>query len=76
MRRVEYVCGRSHTRDEGVARRKSTPARIPVNISEITFTAGNRVSTNDHELNRVLGGGMIPGSVVLIGGEPGIGNPP
>lgn len=29
---------------------------------------------HDEELNRVLGGGLVPGSLVLIGGEPGIGN--
>ena len=32
-----------------------------------------RISAADHELNRVLGGGVVPGSLVLIGGEPGIG---
>ncbi|MHB1279501.1 MAG: AAA family ATPase, partial [Bacteroidia bacterium] len=32
-----------------------------------------RIKTPDNELNRVLGGGIVPGSVVLIGGEPGIG---
>ena len=60
-------------RDEGSGRKKNLPSRVPVNITEITFTSENRVSTNDQELNRVLGGGMISGSVVLIGGEPGIG---
>lgn len=33
----------------------------------------NRLSTPDEELNRVLGGGIVPGSIVLIGGQPGIG---
>src|SRR5690606_11880534 len=32
-----------------------------------------RIKTNDSELNRVLGGGIVPGSLILIGGEPGIG---
>ncbi len=32
-----------------------------------------RIDTNNKELNRVLGGGMVPGSIVLLGGEPGIG---
>src|SRR3569833_2365444 len=32
-----------------------------------------RLSTNDIELNRVLGGGIVPGSIVLVAGEPGIG---
>lgn len=45
----------------------------PVRISEITFSHETRINTRDQELNRVLGGGLVPGSLVLIGGEPGIG---
>jgi DNA repair protein RadA/Sms len=47
--------------------------RAPVRLSEVTFEHERRVNTHDHELNRVLGGGLVSGSVVLIGGEPGIG---
>ncbi len=42
-------------------------------IHEIVQTEENRRATPDRELNRVLGGGIVPGSLVLIGGEPGIG---
>jgi len=42
-------------------------------ISDISITQEDRVSTNNDELNRVLGGGLVNGSVVLLGGEPGIG---
>ncbi len=49
--------------------RKSTPK--PLN--QIQFENETRVDTANNELNRVLGGGMVPGSVVLVGGEPGIG---
>ena len=42
-------------------------------IHEIVQTAEIRWPTSDGELNRVLGGGIVPGSLVLIGGEPGIG---
>ncbi len=42
-------------------------------ISDITATERYRIITEDAELNRVLGGGLVPGSLVLIGGEPGIG---
>lgn len=42
-------------------------------IHEIVQTEENRRATPDEELNRVLGGGIVPGSLVLIGGEPGIG---
>jgi len=45
----------------------------PRKLTEIAFTHEQRVRTPDEELNRVLGGGIMPGSIVLIGGEPGIG---
>ncbi|QNH62341.1 DNA repair protein RadA [Hymenobacter sediminicola] len=51
----------------------STKAAKPRVISEIHFEEESRFDTNDGELNRVLGGGLVPGSLVLIGGEPGIG---
>ena len=42
-------------------------------INEITSNKEDRISTNNKELNRVLGGGLVKGSVTLLGGEPGIG---
>ena len=42
-------------------------------ISDISLDADKRISTLNKEFDRVLGGGLVPGSVVLIGGEPGIG---
>ena len=42
-------------------------------LSEIKTNADARMDTGDGELNRVLGGGLVPGSMVLLGGEPGIG---
>src|SRR5690606_21864649 len=42
-------------------------------IHEIQQATESRRTTPDRELNRVLGGGIVPGSLVLIGGEPGIG---
>jgi len=42
-------------------------------IGDIAVTAGERVTTGIGELDRVLGGGVVPGSLVLIGGDPGIG---
>ncbi len=47
--------------------------RKPVALSEIEIHETTRWSTGSKELNRVLGGGLVPGSLVLIGGEPGIG---
>jgi DNA repair protein RadA/Sms len=48
-------------------------AAKPLKISEIEQSGEVRIVLPDRELNRVLGGGMVPGSVILIGGEPGIG---
>ena len=45
--------------------------RIP--LHQIDSTAEPRMDMGDAELNRVLGGGLVPGSLVLLGGEPGIG---
>jgi DNA repair protein RadA/Sms len=48
-------------------------AAKPVKIADITFKEEHRLVTPDAEFNRVLGGGIVAGSLVLIGGEPGIG---
>ena len=45
----------------------------PLKLSEIDTTKTPRLNTTDGELNRVLGGGIVPGSLILLGGEPGIG---
>lgn len=45
----------------------------PLTLREIKAEEEPRIDTRDGELNRVLGGGLVPASVVLIGGEPGIG---
>ena len=50
---------------------KRTPK--PQRISEIATAAEARLNTKNNELNRVLGGGLVPGSLTLLGGEPGIG---
>jgi len=48
-------------------------ASRPKAITDIEFENEPRIATYDQELNRVLGGGIVMGSLVLIGGEPGIG---
>ena len=45
----------------------------PQKLTEVTIEKENRVQTDLGELNRVLGGGVVPGSLILIGGDPGIG---
>jgi DNA repair protein RadA/Sms len=45
----------------------------PVQLSQIQYSEKRRLNTLSEELNRPLGGGIVPGSVILLGGEPGIG---
>lgn len=45
----------------------------PTPINEINFENSPRIALPDEELHRVLGGGLVPGSLILLGGEPGIG---
>lgn len=45
----------------------------PLHLQDISAQDEPRINMNDDELNRVLGGGLVPGSIVLLGGEPGIG---
>lgn len=46
---------------------------VPVSVGDIVAAEEPRLDMRDAELNRVLGGGLVPGSLVLLGGEPGIG---
>lgn len=50
-----------------------TPKSKPILLTEIDTGNEIRMNMGDQEFNRVLGGGLVPGSLVLIGGEPGIG---
>lgn len=64
-------------KDEKVAWKTSangtTQIHKPLRIHEISTENELRLNTRDAEFNRVLGGGLVPGSLVLLGGEPGIG---
>ncbi|MCM1174647.1 MAG: DNA repair protein RadA [Blautia sp.] len=57
----------------GTAGRVKREAEKPSRISEITLDKEERMSTHMPELDRVLGGGIVPGSLLLVGGDPGIG---
>src|SRR5690606_35071086 len=48
-------------------------ASVPIPIAEAVGDAPRPVPTGDAELDRVLGGGLVPGSVTVLGGEPGVG---
>ncbi|MFY7758558.1 MAG: DNA repair protein RadA, partial [Flavobacterium stagni] len=63
-------------KEEKVAWKATTEVKKapkPLKIKEIDSSQEIRLNTGDGELNRVLGGGIVPGSVILLGGEPGIG---
>lgn len=76
-------CGQWNTMKEQVVRPASTEKRAapgftfekahPIRLEEITTGEEPRIDMHDEELNRVLGGGLVPGSLILLGGEPGIG---
>jgi DNA repair protein RadA/Sms len=62
----------ARTRPEGRTR-KAAHALRPVPLGQVEAPAVARLGTGIGELDRVLGGGLVPGSLVLIGGSPGIG---
>ena len=51
----------------------SSPLKPARELSAVTIEANDRISLPLHEFNRVMGGGIVPGSLVLVGGDPGIG---
>ncbi|MFD1418951.1 DNA repair protein RadA [Companilactobacillus keshanensis] len=55
------------------SRRTSDLESKPISLNNVSFSKEERVKTKMSELNRVLGGGIVPGSLILIGGDPGIG---
>ena len=65
----EVVKAESTKRKTGSAIGKSTPVRI----QEVTYSETKRIPTHCTEFDRVPGGGIAPGSLLLLGGEPGIG---
>jgi DNA repair protein RadA/Sms len=67
------AAGRSGSRAPGAFQGKAAGASTPIALSEISSEAAPRRRLGWEELNRVLGGGIVPGSLVLVGGEPGVG---
>ncbi len=57
----------------GAAVRKSRAVTEPARLKDISMSSDDRTTTGIEELDRVLGGGIIPGSLILVGGDPGIG---
>lgn len=58
---------------KSTAVKSSTVSKEPVSLNEIDISEEERQTTKIGELDRVLGGGIVPGSLVLVGGDPGIG---
>ena len=78
------ACGEWNTMVEAPKESKSSARRTSfspnaasdrkaLHLKEIDYSNESRISLGLEEVNRILGGGMVPGSLVLIGGEPGIG---
>jgi DNA repair protein RadA/Sms len=60
-----------HATDD--AAKRGSVARVPTPLGDVSASEGERISTGIPELDRVLGGGIVPASLVLVGGEPGVG---
>lgn len=75
------ACGAWNTiAEHTVAKESSSPTRVvsvprveACKVQDIAENQTRRIDTGNKELNRVLGGGIVPGSLILLGGEPGIG---
>lgn len=71
---VEETVAAKPKKSQGYLPESGKPHSItPVKISEVKSGEEQRIALPSRELNRVLGGGLVPGSIILIGGEPGIG---
>ena len=70
---VEEIEEKMTPRQESLAKQASRSTSRPVSINSIAPKREERFYTSIPELDRVLGGGVIPGSLVLVGGDPGIG---
>ncbi len=78
------ACGKWDTFDELVVAKKGSsvaaavtssavPKAKPQKVQDIKTGETKRIDVGQSEVNRVLGGGLVPGSIILVGGEPGIG---
>lgn len=66
----EETIEESHSKSHSASMRKSAS---PITLNDISTEKQYRLHSNIGELDRVLGGGIIPGSLILVGGDPGIG---
>ena len=76
MQVLEHLCGRDSFHKEAIlfwSNESSEKRQEPVILKDISLSEDERQTTQIGELDRVLGGGIVPGSLVLVGGDPGIG---
>jgi len=69
----EVVSKGTDSKTPGIASTSTQRAAKPQLVDEINLSEQHRIPVYDKELSRVLGGGIVPGSLILFGGEPGIG---
>lgn len=70
---VKKIYDKQEEKKQEEKKKKAEKGNHPQQIDQITTATANRLKTEINELNRVLGGGIVPGSLILIGGAPGIG---
>ena len=71
---VEEIIEKESNKDSWQSTTETTPTKSKARkLKDISTEELSRLNTHSDELNRVLGGGLVPGSVILLGGEPGIG---
>ena len=70
---TEHVVAKESASASNIARLASVPKAVPQKVQDIEEGTTRRIDIGNKEVNRVLGGGLVPGSLILLGGEPGIG---
>ena len=70
---VEEVVSKKSASSNPISEIMGAPTSKPQLISKVEANEADRINTGNNELNRVLGGGLVAGSLTLLGGEPGIG---
>lgn len=73
MKEIRVAASSASSKGSGTQLSSVVNKQEPVSVCNIVADSEPRIDMGDAELNRVLGGGLVPGSLVLLGGEPGIG---
>lgn len=73
MKEIRVAASSNSSKGPGAPLPSAANKQEPIPVRNIVADSEPRIDMGDAELNRVLGGGLVPGSLVLLGGEPGIG---